>query len=185
MSKFWVVAVALVLAAAGLQAQGQIATVTSTGAFQLRGAQVTPANGVSSWPVMSGDLIEALKTPVIITLSDGSTITLQPCSKTTLSLEGGMPVFNLQNGAAQYALKSPNSVKLENKAQTVAPKTAAGAAEPAGSYGSSSCKPLPAAAGLWGVSGATWAIVGGTAAAGAVAYGVDRAVTGGSNATNQ
>src|SRR5258708_40273417 len=93
-------------------AQTQVATVTSDSAFQLRGANVTPGEGVPSWPVMPGDILKAGQTPVTITFPDGSVITLAPGSSAKIDLSGQTPVFQLLNGSAHYALKDLTSVKL-------------------------------------------------------------------------
>ena len=78
MRKFACVLTAILAAVPMLCAQGQVATVTSTAPFQLRGANVTTDQGVPSWPVMPGDAIKAGSAPVIITYADGSSIILDP-----------------------------------------------------------------------------------------------------------
>ena len=93
-------------------AQTQIATVSSDAAFQLRGANVMPGQGVPSWPVMPGDEIKAGEGMVTISFSDGSTITLAPEASARFSVIGQTPIFQLISGAAHYALKNQDSVVL-------------------------------------------------------------------------
>lgn len=95
-----------------LAAQGQIATVTSEGAFSLRGATVLPDKGVPAWPVMQNDVIIAGDLPTVITFPDGSSVTLEWSAMAQIGMEGQIPVVELQTGAAQYSLKSLTSVKL-------------------------------------------------------------------------
>ena len=85
-----------------------------------------------------------------------------------------MPVFNLQSGTAQYALKTTSSVKLEALAKTVAPTTAAGRTEPAGSFSIGGNK----AAGFW-TPGHTALVVVGAGAAAGLGVGIYEATSGG------
>ena len=107
--KFLAVVTALTIV---VSAQTQIATITSDSAFQLRGAGVTPGQGVPSWPVLPGDTIQAGQTPLTLTFSDGSTIVLSPGATAKVDLLGKTPVFRLESGSAHYALKTLSSVKL-------------------------------------------------------------------------
>lgn len=103
-------------------AQTQIATITSDGPFQLRGAGVAPGQGIPSWPALPGDTIQAGQTPLTITFPDGSTIILAPGATAKLDLAGQMPVFQLESGGAHYSLKSLSSVKLVQLKSTINPK---------------------------------------------------------------
>src|SRR5258708_22978238 len=107
-------------------AQTQVATITSESPFQLRGANVTPGQGVPSWPVMPGDAIQAGETPLTITFQDGSTIVLAPGSSAKVDLSGKTPLFQLENGTAHYSLKSSNAVKLMELKTLVMPSYLAG-----------------------------------------------------------
>jgi hypothetical protein len=149
-------------------AQTQIATVTSSAPFRLRGAQVTPGQGVPSWPVMASDTIIAGTAPVSITFPDGSSITLTPGSQATISMQGAMPVFNLQSGTAQYSLRSALAVRLEARNKPVTPVTPAGRAEPAGVY---SVGEAARGGGFW-TPGHKAAVILGSAAAAGVGVGV-------------
>jgi hypothetical protein len=113
---------AVVMALAVALAQTQVATITSDSPFQLRGAGITPGQGVPSWPVMPGDIIQAGSTPLTLTFPDGSTIILSPGAKAKVDLSGKTPVFQLQSGEAHYSLKTLASVKLEQLKATVNPK---------------------------------------------------------------
>src|SRR5579862_8661728 len=104
-------AVVMAVAVAVL-AQTQVATITSDSPFQLRGASVTPGQGIPSWPVMPGDTIQAGQTPLTLTFSDGSTIVLSPGATAKVDLAGKTPVFQLEKGTAHYSLKTLSSVKL-------------------------------------------------------------------------
>lgn len=181
MRRLWVICISLLAFAVTMLAQGQIATVTSSSSFQLGGATVTPGQGVPSWPITSGDTIKAGSSPVTITFPDGSTITLTPGSQATLTLQGTMPVFNLQSGTAQYDLKTTSSVRLEALSSAVTPKTPAGRTEPAGSY---SIRGNKVVAGFW-TAGHTAAVLGGAGAAAGLGVGLANATGGAAPAVSQ
>src|ERR1035438_9878724 len=101
MRNFVCVLTALLASVSLMFAQGQLATVTSTAPFQLRGATVTTDQGVPSWPVMPGDAIKAGSAPVIVSFLDGSTVTLQPGSSARVTASGETPSFLLECGAAR------------------------------------------------------------------------------------
>ena len=96
--KRFVRAAALVLVAVAAKAQTQVATVTSSAPFTLRGAGITPGQGVPMWPVLAGDDIKAGSTLAIVTFPDGSVITLAPGSEGKVDFMNGKPVFQLVNG---------------------------------------------------------------------------------------
>jgi hypothetical protein len=98
-----------------------VATVTSDSPFELRGATVTPGQGVPSWPVVPGDAIQAGKTPLTLTFSDGSKIVLAPDASAQVGLSGQTPVFQLLSGTAQYSLKKRSSVKVVEHNTVVVP----------------------------------------------------------------
>jgi len=154
------------MAASVVFAQTQIATITSDSSFQLRGAEVTPGQGVPSWPVMPGDTIQAGQTALTLTFSDGSTIILSPGAKAKVDLSGKTPVFHLDSGEAHYSLKTLSSVKLEQLKASVNPKDLVGNL----SIGSSKL-----AAGWW-TTGHTLAVIGGAAGATALGVGVAKAI---------
>ncbi len=108
-----------VLMTAAALAQSQVATVTSSSPFTLRGAKVNTGQGVPQWPVLAGDSVKAGNTPVIVTFPDGSTITLDPGTEATVSFSGKTPVFHLVKGSASYSLKTLTSVQIISGNQTV------------------------------------------------------------------
>ena len=148
-------------------AQSQIATVTSTAPFQLRGANVSTDQGVPSWPVMPGNEIKAGSAPVVITFAGGSTITLEPGSSAKVVMDGPTPKFVLECGKAGYTLAALLAVKLNDPGS--AQKTT-------GDYTVSCGKP----AGWW-TTGHTLLVLGGAAAAAGLAFGITHATNGGSS----
>ena len=151
-----------------MQAQQPVATVTSSASFTLRGAAVSPGQGVTMWPVMAGDSVKAGNAITIITFPDGSVITLEPGAEAIVTFANGMPVFQLVSGTAHYSLKSLSAVQLVASGQTVTPTALSGVITPGGLQ----------AAGFWTV-GHTLAVVGGGAGAGAAIGGIAAATTGG------
>src|ERR1039458_6597279 len=95
-------------------AQGQVATVTSTAPFQLRGANVTTDQGVPSWPVMPGDAIKAGSAPLVSTFADGSSVILDPGSSARITISEQTPTFQLECGTARYTLSALQAVKLND-----------------------------------------------------------------------
>jgi len=153
----------------GAWAQSQVATVTSSGPFQLRGASVTPGQGVPSWPAMPGDEIKAESTPVTVTFADGSAIILAPGSSAKIDMSGQTPIFQLLSGSTQYSLKTISAVKLLEINKVVTP---------AGMTGVLQIGTNAKGAGWW-TTGHTVAVVGGSAGAAGLGYGIERAVSGG------
>jgi hypothetical protein len=151
-------AAGIVLMAATVWAQTQVATVTSSTAFTLRGAAITPGQGVPMWPVLAGDDVTAGNAITIVTFPDGSVITLAPGAAGKFGLVNGQPSFELAGGTAHYSLKSKKAVVMIVGGQTVALTNETGTL------------PLSAAkgGGFWTAGHiAAVAIVGGAAAAGA------------------
>jgi len=156
------------LAAVSLMyAQGQVATVTSTAPFQLRGANVSTDQGVSSWPVMPGDFIKAGSATVVISFPGGSTITLEPGASAKIRFSGDTPGFQLECGSARYTLSALSAVKVNDPVSP--PKLT-------NTYGRSCEK----AAGWW-TTGHTLLILGGAAALAGLGLGISHAVNGGSS----
>lgn len=105
---------------AGLSAQ-QIATVTSTAPFTVRGASVNPTQGVPTFPVMAGDTIQAGNAPTVVAFPDGSVVTLDPNSQGRVEVINGRPVFRLTSGRATYTLTTLTSVGLSELNNAVTP----------------------------------------------------------------
>src|SRR5271156_6542030 len=108
-------------------AQGQVATVTSSAPFTLRGASITPGQGVPFWGVLQGDVVHAGSALTIVTFPDGSVITLDPGSEAKIDLAGTTPVFQLLICSAHYSLKSLTSVQLMERDRQVTEKNLSGA----------------------------------------------------------
>lgn len=148
----------------------QVATVTSTAPFQLRGAQVTTNQGVPSWPALQNDTIQAGSAPVSFAFADGSVITLDPGASARVELSGQTPVFRLLCGTAHYTLKGLTALKLMAQNDVVTPTQLTAA------YSTGSCKP-PAAG--WWTTTRTLLILGGAAAAAGLGLGIASATSGG------
>ena len=116
MRKLVCVLTALLAAVTLMCAQSQVATVTSTAPFQLRGANVTTDQGVPSWPVMPGDAIKAGSAPLVTTFADGSSVILEPGSSAKITISGQTPAFQLECGTARYSLSALSAVKLNDPA---------------------------------------------------------------------
>jgi hypothetical protein len=176
MRKTGLLMAALLVFAVGAKAQGQIATATSSEAFELRGASVSTTNGVPSWPVMPGDVVVSGDAPVTLTFADGSKVMMSVLSKGTVTMENGVPTFDLQSGLADYSLKSPGAVQLKVYDKTLPTKHVQGSV----STSNVGVTPISAVH-----TGLPWnAILIGGAAAGAsagIGYGVYSAVSGGSS----
>jgi hypothetical protein len=152
------------------QNQTQVATVTSSSPFTLRGASVTPGQGVPMWPVLAGDTLKAGSALTIVTFPDGSVLTLDPGAQAKVDLVNGKPQFQLLSGMAKYSLKSTTSVDLMAANQTVTPKGTVGTLSIGGNQN--------AGGGFWTAGHTTAVIVGAGAAAGA-GIGISSATGGG------
>ncbi len=159
--------------AAGLSAwaQFEVGTVTSSAPFRLRGAAITPGEGVPSWPVMPGDTIKAGDAVTIVTFTDGSVLSLEPGAEGNFDAAGATPSFQLASGTVVYSLKSKTSVRLFSGDKAVNPPNLTG------SYSRNGQRP---SGGFW--TPAHTAIVGGVAAGAAtgVALGVAESNSSGS-----
>jgi len=120
------IAACLVSMAMAASGQNQVAAVTSSSPFFLRGATVTPGQGVPTWPILAGDGLKAGSAITILTFQDGSVLTLAPGSEAKVELANGRPVFRLISGTARYSLKSTTAVRLMAADQTVTPKLVTG-----------------------------------------------------------
>ncbi len=99
--------VCVVLAGSMAYAGAPVATVTSSAAFELRGAEVK-VEGVPSWPVLQGDVIATRAVPAVIVFKDGSRVSLHPNSKGQVeSTKDGLR-FRLLDGFMQV-LAAPGS----------------------------------------------------------------------------
>jgi hypothetical protein len=121
MNRVVIVMVGILALGASLAAKGPMATASSGAAFELRGAMLTPGEGVPAWPLMAGDLIKAGSAPVTLTFADGSRVMLEPKSVAQMRLQGQTPVFDLEGGGAQFSLISISAVKLTALGRSVTP----------------------------------------------------------------
>lgn len=138
--------------------QNQIATVMSDGPFRLRGANITPGQGVPSWPVIPGDTIRAGDAPVTLTFQDGSTVTIAPGSSARVELTTQGPLFRLEDcGTAHYVLKTLESIKLFTKSDAISSGDLVGDLQ--------LCTP-PVAKGWWTAGHTTAVLLGAGGAAG-------------------
>jgi hypothetical protein len=169
------IATCLVVSAVACLAQtpAQVATVTSSAPFTLRGAAVTPGQGVPMWPVLAGDTLKAGSALTIVTFPDGSVLTLDPGAQAKVDLVGGKPQFQLLSGVARYSLKSTSSVDLLAANQTVTPKNTVGTMTVGGNQNA-------AAGGFW-TAGHTAAVIVGAGAAAGAGVGISAATHGGSS----
>jgi hypothetical protein len=150
-------------------AQTQVATVTSTATFELRGANVTPGQGVPTWPVMAGDEIKSAGGSVTISFPDGSSVILDPGSSAKVDMSGQTPQFQLTSGSAHYALKSASAVKLAALGKPVASTHLSGIVKISNGRVSTG----------WWTPAHTALVVGGAAAATGVGVGVTESTSGG------
>lgn len=177
-----VLRVAILGITAGLAAwaQTQVGTITSSAPFRLRGAAVTPGEGVPSWPLLPGDTVKAGEALTILTFSDGSVVSLEPGTEGNVDLSAGTPLFQLANGTVTYSLKTRTAVKLLSGDRTVNPSALTG------SYSRNSSRPISGAAapggngGFWTPAHTVLVVGAGAAAATGIALGVGAANSSGS-----
>ena len=79
-----------------------VAAVSSSTPFDLRGAEVR-VEGVSSWPILAGDVIATKNGPAVIMFKDGSRVTLQNHSKARVESSSHGLSFRLLDGVMQIA----------------------------------------------------------------------------------
>jgi hypothetical protein len=167
----------MLLAAAVASAQNQVATVTSSAPFTLRGATVTPGQGVPTWPILPGDELKAGSALTIVSFPDGSVLTLSPGADAKIDVANGKPMFQLLCGKANHVLKSASAVELMAGNQVITPKGMSGAlsvAHCSGAPGGTNT----AGGGSW-AAGRTAAVVVGVGAAVGLPIGIYEATQGG------
>jgi hypothetical protein len=99
-TSFAVASIGIVIAAS------PVATVTSSRAFDLRGATVKP-DGVPSWPVMAGDEIKTSSAPARILFRDGSRVTLD--AATAVRVEESVSGVNVRLSSGSMEVLSRSS----------------------------------------------------------------------------
>ncbi len=159
-------------AAAVVWAQQPLANANSPAAFTLRGVAVTPGQGVTSWPLISGDTIRAGAASTTLSFPAGATIQLAPGSEASVTLISGKPVFQLISGSASYALTSEGAVGLMQGSQDAKPRHLTGVLTTGGSR----------TGGFWTAGHTTLVVIGGAAAVGG-GLGIAEGMSGGASAS--
>ena len=103
----------------GLFAAAPVATVTSTGAFELHGATVR-IEGVPSWPMMVGDDIRTTNAAAIIEFRDGSRVTLGEKSRAKVEKGEDGLVLRLLSGAMRFTIAPDSALKAFNNDKPIA-----------------------------------------------------------------
>jgi ferric-dicitrate binding protein FerR (iron transport regulator) len=105
-----------------MQAASPLAAASSSSSFEIRGHMLNVA-GVPSWPVLEGDTITALDSPVTLLFRDGSRVVLSQNSEARIgSTDQG--AVNLLRGAAVFHLSdSASPAFLKNQGSLVSGKT--------------------------------------------------------------
>ena len=88
-----------------------VATVSSSGAFSLRGANVQ-TEGIPSWPLLAGDEIRTSSAPALVQFRDGSRITLAENSRARLEKTSNGLAFRVVSGAGQFTLSPTTNLKI-------------------------------------------------------------------------
>jgi len=111
---------ALLLALAGFAFGGApVATVTSSGTFDLHGAAVR-TEGIPSWPVMAGDEIATHASSALIRFQDGTSVALGANSRAKVETVDNVLVFRLSGGTMQVTASQNSTVKFYEGGQSVA-----------------------------------------------------------------
>lgn len=141
-------------------------TASSDGNFKLAGTEVNPSQGVKSWPVKSGSVVEALATPVTVNVSDGCKLVLKPNSTASVLQKSGKTSISVLKGSASYELPERCGVSLLAQGKPYALASAAGELSVVGSTvgaagaagaaaGVGAAKAAGIAAGVAGAAGGT------------------------------
>ena len=116
---FIALACGLALAAQGAStAPAPVGSVSSAKSFKVSGA-TAKVEGIPSWPVFIGDLIEAGLAPAVIMLKGRETFTLQPGSRA--AVQGGDEGLTLRllGGSMEYLLPSASKAQVFAGTQAV------------------------------------------------------------------
>lgn len=140
------------------------ATASSDGTFKLAGNEMTASQGVKSWPVKSGSVVEALATPVTVSVSSGCKLVLKPNSTASVVQKGEKTSISMLKGSASYELPERCGVSLLAQGKPYVLTAAAGELSVVGS--------------AVGVAGAAGAAGVGAAKAAGIAVGVASAAGG-------
>jgi hypothetical protein len=116
-------ALALCVAAVAFAAS-PVGTASSSVAFDLNGIAMLP-EGVSSWPVTTGDEVRAGTAPVVIRFQDGSRMTLGEQGRVRLVRNGDAVSVNLVGGEAQFSLTPESTLQVLNLGRQVGGRSGA------------------------------------------------------------
>ena len=108
----------LLVSASILAAAAPVATISSSGTFELRGKSVR-TEGVPSWPMMAGDEVGTSAGSAEIRFRDGSRVTLNPNSRAKVEKTETGLVFRLQAGEMEFAVAPKSTVTFYNRAAAV------------------------------------------------------------------
>jgi len=101
MNRLYVPLAILILGACAFASPSPLGHISSTAPFQLNGA-VVQVDGVPSWPVFEGDIVESQASPVTIVFLNGTRIVLAEHSKLKIEGKGKKTLATLLKGSAKY-----------------------------------------------------------------------------------
>ena len=105
--------VILLAAAAVPLSAATLATVTSASPFALDGRSInTP--GVTSFPLVLGDLLSTASGPAVVLFQDGSKVKLLPNSSVKIAGAAAKPKLVLLSGSLDYKLVPGSSLSVTN-----------------------------------------------------------------------
>ena len=106
--------IAILLAAAAVPlSAATLATVTSASPFALDGRSInTP--GVTSFPLVLGDLLSTASGPAVVLFQDGSKVKLLPNSSVKIAGAAAKPKLVLLSGSLDYKLVPGSSLSVTN-----------------------------------------------------------------------
>jgi len=99
-----------------------VGTASSSDQFDLNGVSMR-ADGVSSWPVMSGDEIRSISAPILVRFQDGSRMTISQQSRVKLSDGGDGLNVNVTGGDVQYSLAPQSLMRVFNGGTAVSSRS--------------------------------------------------------------
>lgn len=115
-----VFSISVFLLLAGLAFGGSpVATVTSSGTFDLHGSTVR-TEGIPYWPVMTGDEIVTHGSAALVRFQDGTSVSLGANSSAKIENSGGTIVFRLVGGTMQVTALQTPAVRFYSGIQQVA-----------------------------------------------------------------
>lgn len=104
--------------AAAAFATDTVGTASSSASFEVNGVAMR-SRGVTSWPVVAGDEVHAVGSPVILRFQDGSRMTIGEESRVKLVRNGDRVSVNLLGGQAQFTLTEQSALQVMNLGREV------------------------------------------------------------------